>query len=205
MRNMPALTSRWLRDVEANARLTSSVGAVVFVLLSAEGVTTVLVHRLLTPHVVIGMILVPPVLVKIATTTYRFARYYRRDPAYRQKGPPHPILRLVGPVVIVLTVVVLGSGVALLLTGHRWRSDLLLVHKVSFVGWFGAMTIHVLGHVFDTARLAPLDWYGRARRDVAGASLRQWTLVATLVVGVLLGVLLAPYVGSYLAGGRIGG
>ena len=56
--------------------------------------------------------------------------------------------------------------------------------------WFGAMTIHVLGHLVETARLAPKDWLRRTRHDVAGATARQWALAASLVAGVILGVVM---------------
>ena len=73
--------------VAANARLTASNAVVLLVLLAAEGVTILWVRELLTPHVFIGMVLVPPVLLKVASTGWRFARYYRGAPAYRRKGP----------------------------------------------------------------------------------------------------------------------
>ena len=184
-------------SVEANARLTGSTAALLLVLLAAEGATIPFVRPLLTAHVVIGMILVPPLLVKIGATGYRFLRYYRGDAGYRRKGAPPALLRLLGPFVVVLSVVVVASGIALLFAGSRWRSDLLLVHKASFVLWFGAMTVHVLGHLGDTARLAPLDWYGKARRDIAGAGARQWLLIASLAVGALLAVAVLGRSGSY--------
>jgi hypothetical protein len=62
--------------VEANSRLTSSTALVLFVLLAVEGITVVQVRSLLTLHVFIGMLLVPPVLVKLASTFWRFAKYY---------------------------------------------------------------------------------------------------------------------------------
>src|SRR6516162_11181634 len=82
--------------VEANARLTGSTAAVLLVLLAAEGVTVLSVHSLLTPHVFIGMLLVPPVLLKVGSTGWRFVRYYRGSGAYRRKGPPPLLLRLLG-------------------------------------------------------------------------------------------------------------
>jgi len=139
------------------------------------------------------------VLVKTTSTVYRMARYYLGSPAYRRKGPPPVLLRLLGPFVVVLTIAVLASGVALLLAGAAWQRPLLLLHKASFVLWFGAMTIHVLGHVADTARLAPRDWMRRTRRDVAGAGLRQWAIVSSLVTGVLLGFLILGRVGPWVA------
>ena len=49
---------------DANARLTGMTAALLLVLLAAEGVTVLQVHRLLTPHVLIGMVLVPVVVLK---------------------------------------------------------------------------------------------------------------------------------------------
>ena len=92
--------------------------------------------------------------------------------------------------VVILTVVLLASGVALIVGPHSLRHTLLFIHKASFVLWFGAMTIHVLGHLVETARLAPKDWVHRTRRDVAGAGARLWALAASLVAGVILGVVM---------------
>ena len=184
--------------VESNARLTGSLAVVIFVLLAVEGFTIVAIRPLLAPHVFVGMLLVPPVALKVASTTWRFVRYYLGSPAYRRKGPPPLVLRLLGPAVVILTGLVLASGVALLLAHGAWRDRWLFAHKASFVLWFGAMTIHVLGHVVDTARLAPKDWMRRTRRQVAGASARQWAVAATLVAGALLGAVLLPHVGPWL-------
>ena len=185
--------------VAGNARLTAANAAVLLVLLAIEGVTVLQVRQLLTPHVFIGMVLIPPVLVKVASTTWRFVRYYRGAPAYQRKGAPPVLLRLLGPVVVVLTVVLLASGVGLMLVSQSWLPLLLKVHKASFVLWFGAMTIHVLGHLGEVFRLAPRDWLRRTRREVTGAGLRQWLIAGSLVVGVLLGFLLVSRVGPWLA------
>src|SRR5579864_4064812 len=115
--------------VEANARLTGSTAAILLVLLAAEGVTLLRVHSLLTPHVFIGMLLVPPVVLKIGSTGWRFVRYYRGSAAYRRKGPPPLLLRLLGPVVVVLTLIVFASGIALLVGPHSARQSLLFLHK----------------------------------------------------------------------------
>lgn len=191
--------------VAGNARLTAANAAVLLVLLAIEGVTILRIRPLLSPHVFIGMVLVPPVLLKVASTAWRFARYYRGAPAYRRKGPPPALLRVIGPVVVILTVVLLASGVALLLAGRSWLPLLLKVHKASFVLWFGAMTIHVLGHLGEVFRLAPRDWLRRTRRDVTGAGLRQWLIAATLAAGVLLGFLLLGRVGPWLTSAGVAG
>ena len=87
--------------VDGNERLTSSIAVVVFVLLFFEGVTILQVGRLLGAHVFIGVMLIPPVLFKVATTSWRFAKYYWGDPDYLRKGPPQIVLRLLGPLVVV--------------------------------------------------------------------------------------------------------
>ena len=185
--------------VEANARLTASGAVVLLVVLAVEGATILRIRELISPHVFLGMLLIPPVLVKMASTGYRFARYYLGAPAYQRKGAPPILLRLLGPVVVILTVVLLASGVALLLASPAWSQPLLFVHKASFVLWFLAMTVHVLGHLAEVARLAPRDWLRRARRDVRGAGSRQWLIAGSLVAGVLLGLAMLSRVGPWLA------
>src|ERR1700676_1732704 len=200
-----AARTRWRGDpTEGNARLTATTAAVLFVLLAAEGVTILQVKRLVTPHVFIGMLLVPPILLKLGSTLWKFARYYLGSPAYREKGPPLLALRVLGPFVVVLTLTVVASGIALLLTPFSWRTALLLVHKASFILWLGVMTLHVLGHLVDTARLAPRDWLRHTRHQVDGAGARQWATAISLVLGLILAVVVVPRVGPWLAAGPIG-
>ena len=105
--------------VEGNRRLTAMLGAVLLVLLAIEGGTIPFLSSLEVVHVAVGLILIPVVLVKLASTTYRFARYYTRDPDYMRAGPPILILRAVGPLVALTSAVLLGSGVALAVIGHH--------------------------------------------------------------------------------------
>jgi hypothetical protein len=177
--------------------LTGGLAAVLLVLLAAEGVTVLRVGQLLTAHVVIGLILVPPVLAKIGSTTWRFVRYYLGDPEYRKKGPPKPILRALGPLVVVLTVALFASGIALLLAPSSWHGTLLFLHRASFFLWLAVMTVHVLGHLVETGRLAPQDWVRRTRRRVSGGGARLLLIAATLVVGALLAMSLVGNVHSY--------
>src|SRR5450432_2548295 len=119
--------------VEANARLTSSVAVLLLILLAAEGLTLPAIHALVRPHVYIGFALIPPVALKVGSTLYRFTRYYMRAPAYWQKGPPPPLLRILGPVVVLATVLLLASGVALLFFTRTWQQRMLTLNKASFI------------------------------------------------------------------------
>ena len=183
--------------MESNARLTAMTAAVLLVLLAVEGMTVLRVHSLLWLHVFLGTALVPPVLLKIGSTCYRFVCYYRGSPAYRRKGPPPPVLRIFGPLVVVTTLTLLGSGIALMFVDVASRQPMLLLHKASFVIWFAAMVFHVLGHLVETARLAPRDWLDRAHADIAGARWRQWAVAASVAIGVPLGLLLIGRANSW--------
>lgn len=184
---------------KANARLTSSTALVLLVLLALEGVTVLSVGSLLTLHVFIGMLLVPPVLVKLASTIWRFSMYYAGSREYREKGPPAVALRLLGPFVVLTTVILFGSGILLLLGPHAWRSDMMLLHKASFVVWFGCMTIHVLGHIKETTHLSTKDWVRRSRARVAGSRARRLVITTSLASGVLLAFATIPSIGPWWA------
>ncbi|HQU00093.1 MAG TPA: hypothetical protein PLG60_06270 [Acidimicrobiales bacterium] len=184
--------------VEGNARLTAALGALLIVILFAEGLTILEVGSLLTAHVFIGLFVLPVVLAKMGSTSWRFVKYYWGSPEYRRKGPPPPILRLLGPFVVALTVAVISTGVLLIVGApESLHPQLLLLHKVTFVLWFGATAIHVLGHLVETAKVAPMDWLRRTRRDVNGASRRQWLEIASLTVGVIVALWITPYAGHW--------
>jgi hypothetical protein len=185
---------------EANSRLTASTAIVLLILLAIEGLTVVRVRPLLTVHVFVGMLLIPPVLVKLSSTIWRFAKYYLGSSDYRHKGPPPLVLRLLGPVVALLTIVLFASGVLALLGPVSLRSQFLLFHKVSFFLWFACMTVHVLGHLGETAKLGTKDWTSRARRAVVGSKIRRQVLSASLIVGLILSFVTIPHVGPWIAG-----
>jgi hypothetical protein len=63
------------------------------------------------------MLLIPPVLLKLGSTGYRFARYYSGSAPYVRKGPPHIALRVLAPGVVLTTLALFGTGVALLVGG----------------------------------------------------------------------------------------
>jgi hypothetical protein len=169
-----------------NERLTALTGAVLLVLFAAEGVTILSLHRLLTLHFFLGMLLVGPVALKVATTGYRFVRYYTGAGPYLRKGPPALVMRMLGPLVVITSLAVLATGVALALAGPG-RGQWLFLHKASFVLWFGVMTIHVLVYAPRLPRLlARGPATGRAAAVLGGRAARWLLLAASLACGLLL-------------------
>jgi hypothetical protein len=153
-----------------NAQLTAAVACVLLVLLAAEGATLLRIQSLLTVHAFIGMLLIPPVVLKLASTGWRALRYYRHADEYVRRGPPHPLLRLlVAPVIAASTIALLATGVALLVL-DRTRGTIVGLHKASFFVWVGATSIHVLAHVLRLPRLLGAPAAGRgARLALVGA------------------------------------
>ncbi len=186
-RKVPADTTG---GAEGNGQLTAMTGAALLVLLAAEGVTIaaiVLRHQLLTLHFFIGFLMIGPVLLKLGSTGYRFVRYYTGAAPYVRKGPPTLLLRVLGPVVILTSVGVLGSGVGLAFYGAR--PLLMLAHKAFFVLWFGAMAIHVLWYAPRLPRLLTRrPGGGRVRVAQAGTGRRWLALAAALGLGLALAV-----------------
>jgi hypothetical protein len=180
-----------LRDgVAGNARLTGAAAAALLVLLAAEGATIPLIGQLLGPHIFIGMLLIPPVLLKLGSTGYRFTRYYTGNPRYVEKGAPPLVLRVLAPGVVLTTLALLGTGVALLIDGPP-SNTLIFAHKLSFIAWVTLMTLHVLGHLLDVPSLASADWRrsGPIEARLGGAGLRALTLATAILVGVALAAL----------------
>jgi len=136
-----------------NERLTATTATVLLLSLAVEGFTILSVGQMLSVHIVVGLLLIPPVALKLASTGYRFARYYLRDAAYVTKGPPHIAMRLLAPLLVVSTPTVLGTGVALLALGPDHHRDVVLgLHKASFLVWFALMSVHVLIYAPRLAR-----------------------------------------------------
>lgn len=197
---------------DGNERLTAQVGAVLIVLLAVLGLTILRIGQLLSIHLFVGLLLIGPLALKLASTGYRFARYYTHAPRYRRKGPPAPILRVMAPLLVLSTLVVFASGVALLLLGPSSRSSLLLLHKVSFFVWIGLFALHVLGHLPELQRVFLPDRELRSavfasvvgshadsqRPPPAGAAGRAVSMSAAFAAGLALALVLIPQYGPWL-------
>jgi len=181
-----------------NARLTGSTGGVLIVLLAVEGVTILSLSSLLSLHIFIGVVLIPPVLLKLATTGYRFVRYYTGSRAYRALGPPLLPLRLLAPVLVATTIAVFVTGVLLLAMGHK--SDTLLeIHKVSFIVWGVMFAAHFLAYVPRVVSSLRADWGAARREAVPGAGLRGMLLAASVGGGAALALSLLSTMNAWRA------
>jgi hypothetical protein len=172
-----------------NERLTTSTGLVLLVLLAVEALTTLALRTYLPVHIFLGLLLLPPVALKLASTGWRFLRYYSRFAPYRLGGAPRPLLRVLAPLLVASTLTLFGSGVALIAVGDG-HGALRTVHGLSFVAWGVLIVVHVVAYLRRSLRTGTSDWR-RSAGLVVGASARRAALGAALVAGVI--VALATY------------
>jgi hypothetical protein len=182
---------------EGNERLTAWTGAALLLGFAAEGFTILNVHWYMKWHAMIGYALLVPVALKVSSTLYRFARYYTNAPAYVQKGPPRTLLRILGPFMVLLTASVLLTGIGLMVTSS-YHQQLSMLHKGSFILWFGVTAIHVLAYVWRLPRLMLADVLGRGTPRAAAAT-RIVLAVGAGVAGLALGVALLPWITDWVA------
>lgn len=180
-----------------NERLTASTGLILLIALAALGVTTLFLGQMLGGHIFIGMLLIGPLALKLASTGYRFGRYYTRNVPYRRHGPPHIALRLLAPVLVLASVTVFASGVALLIAGPPHRL-LLRIHQVSFIVWGASFAVHTLAYLWRTPRLAAADWRHIPGRPANGSLTRRLLIGAALIGGLILALATLPLAHPWL-------
>lgn len=185
--------------VAANQRLTALAGAALLVLMAAETATLPDLGALLSPHVVVGVLLPGPLAVKLGSTGWRFVRYYAGAAAYVRKGPPPLALRLLAPLLIVSTLALIGSGIALLVTGPTAPGPFVAAHVISTLVWLPTVAIHVVAHLPQVPRLVARDWTRRAGETAPGRWLRSGVTVGALVVGAVVAPAVSPAAAPWIA------
>lgn len=181
----------------ANERLTAIAGAALLVVFVVELATLSNLGALLSVHVFVGVLMAGPLAVKLGSTGWRFVRYYTGNPAFVRHGPPPLPLRLLAPPVVASTLAVVGSGIALVVTGPASPGPLVALHVISFLVWMPAIAIHVIAHFLEVPRLIAKDW-GRGAPDPApGRRLRPGVTLGTLAAGAVAALLLSPVAATW--------
>jgi hypothetical protein len=186
---------------EGNEHLTAMTGAVLLVGFAVEGATILELNRLLWLHFAVGFLLLGPAILKIGSTLYRFAQYYAGAAPYLRKGPPAPALRILGPLVILTSVAVLGTGVVLAVLGPG-RGQWLFLHKAAFVLWSAVMTVHVVAYAPRLPRLllGSRTPGHRGPSAAPGATARYLAVAAAVAAGIVIAA-----VSMHLQNGWTGG
>ena len=195
-------TPAGLDGAEGNEQLTAMTGAVLLIGLAVECYTILRIGRLLTLHVFLGMLLLGPVVLKAGSVLYRFVRYYTGSEPYRRKGPPALLLRVIGPIIMLLTACVFGSGIMLAVTGPSYYGPpggWLEVHRISFIAWAFFIVIHVLAYVPRVPRLLAAEARGGGPLLglLGGRGTRLALLIASLLAGLVIALLTVHLAGRW--------
>jgi hypothetical protein len=185
--------------------MTALAGAVLLALLVVELVTAARLRTLMDAHVFAGVLLAGPLVVRLGSTGYRFLRYYTGSPAFVRRGPPHLALRMLGPLLIATTLVVIGSGIGLLVTGPAQAGPLLPLHGFSVLIWLPQIAIHVVAHIRRLPHLVADDWSKPSAQEARGRGGRIGANLGALLLGVLAAVLVLPSVSPWAAWSQTNG
>ena len=178
---------------DGNERLTAAAGIVLVVLILVELATLLFgLHRFLSVHVFVGLVLIPLVLLKLASTGWRFTRYYTRSAPYRGKGAPVLVMRLLAPFLVAATLAVFGSGVAMGVFHGRSLHIARQVHGPASVIWLVLLGVHVLAYLQRAFLSAREEVDPDSRRTVPGTRWRIYVLVGAIVVGLATAITALP-------------
>jgi hypothetical protein len=178
---------------DGNARLTAAVGVLLLLPIAVELATIVLgVHTFMSWHVFVGVALIPPILLKLGSTGWRFVRYYTRGAGYVEHGPPQLAMRLLAPLFVVATVVLFTSGVMMGLLHGPALEIARRLHGPSAAVWVVLLGIHVLVYLRRALTSGTRDIHRATRRSVQGAAWRSYALATALVCGFVIAAASVP-------------
>jgi hypothetical protein len=174
-------------DPAGNERLTALTGTVLLVLLAGEVVTTLLMGSLFGLHFFLGMVLIGPVCLKIGSTVWRFCRYYLGSQPYMRRGPPPMPQRVMGPLLVLTSAGVLGTGVMLAVTGPdlSWQK----LHQRFFYLWLIVVIVHVVHYAPKLPALLASHPVDRVLTATASSRARWLLLAGSLIGGLILAAL----------------
>jgi hypothetical protein len=178
--------------VLGNERLTALAGAVLLVMIVVEVATVPAVRALIAVHIFVGVVLVGPLAVKLASTGWRFLHYYAQSPPYRRKGPPRPLERALAPMLVIATLVLFGSGLALVATTPGTEGLIHKVHHASALAWIALVGLHLLAYAGRVPGMIAADWRPPRLQPAPGRGRRLGVNVAAVVLGVIGAILVLP-------------
>lgn len=193
------VSSRALAAVAGNERLTALVGLALLVLFAVEIATTAALRTLLSVHILVGVALAFPLTVKLASAGYRFICYYSGIPAFVRRGPPRLALRILAPALLAMTVMLVGTGLALLVVNPERAGLIRAVHGLSALLWLPLFAVHTAAYLWRASRLASDDWRPRGATRPPGRRQRLGVNLAALAGGAAAAALAFPTTAPWVA------
>ena len=145
----------------------------------------------------VGLMLLPPLAVKLWSVGTRFVKYYLGRSEFVRRGPPPPALRILGPFLVAITAALFASGFIALVSPNAFGGGAKQVHAACAYVWLVLILLHIAGHFGEIRRYSWRDLVV-SRRITRQSSLRRIGVIAgSLVAGVVLAVSLMFLVDQY--------
>src|SRR5262249_11679652 len=101
-------------------------------------------------------------------------------------------LRVLAPLLVAATILLIGSGIGLLVTGPAQPGPLLAIHNITSLIWLPLIAIHVFAYILRVPRSLADDWNSPPRGAAPGRRPRLGVNLGALLFGALAAVLLLP-------------
>jgi hypothetical protein len=109
-------------------------------------------------------------------------------------------LRVLARLLVVTTLLLVGSGVGLVVTGPTKAGPLLPLHDLSVLLWLSLIAIHVGTYLWRTPRLVVEDWRKQAAGSLRTARwLRLGVNLSALLAGAVAAIVLFPGTAPWVA------
>src|SRR5215204_3607933 len=167
--------------VTSNTRLTRGTGQLLFWLIILQFISSLFFFGICVNweiptwipyslvraiHFFVGFMLIPLVLLKLASTSWKAAGYYLGRPLYKKEGPPRWYNRVLSPLMGLLFLTTLWSGVAMWGSFEYLFPIPYIYHDYSVVQWhLWSATLLVALAVFHMAAHFRETFRGRRRRQ----------------------------------------
>ena len=171
--------------VFGNRALTSWAGLALLPGLVVVALTGLVFRSFWQLHYVAGLSLVPLLVVKLGSTTYRALAYYLRRAVYRAAGAPEWIGRILAPALIASTIVAMATGIWMW-SQHSSAQPWAKLHLVSVVAMGACVGLHLLLRTPLSLQAAARDGVGALRHRMP--RIRMGLVVAALAAGLVFGI-----------------
>jgi hypothetical protein len=129
--------------VFGNRALTSWAGLLLLPGLAVVALSGLVFRNFWQLHYIAGLSLIPLLLVKLGSTTYRALSYYARRAVYRAAGAPEWIGRLLAPALIASTIVAMATGIWMW-SQHSEAQPWAKLHVLSVLAMGACVGLHLL-------------------------------------------------------------
>jgi hypothetical protein len=171
--------------VFGNRALTSWAGLLLLPGLAVVALSGVAFGRYWQLHYIAGLSLIPLLLVKLGSTTYRALSYYTRRAIYRAAGAPEWVGRLLAPALIASTIIAMATGIWMW-TQHSEAQPWAKLHVLSVLAMGACVGLHLLLRAPISLQSIATDGFAALRHNVP--RIRIALVAIALAIGLIVGL-----------------